>query len=80
LAWAQAVTGGPLSAWPDLLPTLAAVIALKARLLLPQPDADDPEPDGGWDEPLDDVLGGVEALAELDALVGFLAARRRERE
>ncbi|GAA5435114.1 segregation/condensation protein A [Deinococcus aquaticus] len=80
LAWAQAVTGGPLSASPDLLPTLAAVIALKARLLLPQPEPDDPEPGGEWDESLDDVLGGVEALAELDALVGFLAARRRERE
>ncbi|WP_291430004.1 segregation/condensation protein A, partial [Deinococcus sp.] len=84
LAWAQAVTGGPLSAWPDLLPTLAAVIALKARLLLPQPEPDDPEPGGEWDEPPGDtlggVLGGVEALAELDALVGFLAARRRERE
>ncbi|GGS20879.1 segregation/condensation protein A [Deinococcus knuensis] len=81
LAWAQAVTGGPPEgAHPDLLPTLAAVIALKARLLLPQPEPDDPEPDGDWDEPLDDVLEGVEALAELDALVSFLAARRRERE
>ncbi|GGB50145.1 segregation and condensation protein A [Deinococcus soli (ex Cha et al. 2016)] len=81
LAWAQAVTGGPLEgAHPDLLPTLAAVIALKARLLLPQPEPDEPEAGGDWYDPLDDVLDGVEALAELGALVDFLAARRRERE
>ncbi|GAA5448606.1 hypothetical protein Ddep01_02371 [Deinococcus depolymerans] len=81
LTWAQAMTGGPLEgAHPDLLPTLAAVIALKARLLLPQPEPDGSDEGGEWFEPLDDVLGGVEALAELDALVGFLAARRRERE
>ncbi|MFC6660552.1 hypothetical protein [Deinococcus multiflagellatus] len=41
LAWAGQVTGagptGLADAHPDLLPTLAAVIALKARLLLPPP-------------------------------------------
>ncbi|MBZ9751489.1 segregation/condensation protein A [Deinococcus sp. HMF7604] len=81
LAWAQAVTGGTglADAHPDLLPGLAGVIALKARLLLPQPEPDLP-PDSEWDEVPDDVLEGVEALAELDVLVGFLAARRRERE
>jgi segregation and condensation protein A len=64
-------------AHPDLLPTLATVIALKARLLLPAPE---PEPDDAPDDGLEGLLEGVEALAELDALVGFLAARRRERE
>ncbi|WP_396115319.1 segregation/condensation protein A [Deinococcus multiflagellatus] len=85
LAWAGQVTGagptGLADAHPDLLPTLAAVIALKARLLLPPPEDDDLPPDPAFDEaPEDEVLQGVEALAELDALVGFLAARRRERE
>ncbi|GGK12396.1 segregation/condensation protein A [Deinococcus malanensis] len=86
LAWVQEVTGqNPASfaeTHPDLLPTLANVIALKARLLLPQPEPDpdnDPFEDAP-DDPLDDLLQGVEALAQLDALVGFLAVRRRERE
>lgn len=83
LAWVQGVTGERVSALadasPDLLPALAAVIALKARLLLPRPEPV-PAPDD-WDDPdpLDDVLGGVEALAELDTLVAFLAARREQR-
>ncbi|ACO45566.1 ScpA family protein [Deinococcus deserti] len=86
LAWVQEVTGqNPASfaeTHPDLLPTLANVIALKARLLLPQPEADPADDPFGdtLDDPLDDLLQGVEALAQLDALVGFLAARRRERE
>ncbi|UBV43229.1 segregation/condensation protein A [Deinococcus taeanensis] len=81
LRWAQAFTGaGAAQAHPDLLPTLAAVIALKARLLLPQPEEDEALADADFGDPLDDVLQGVEALAELDALVGFLSARRRERE
>lgn len=81
LAWVQAVTGAPAAfaeLHPELLPTLAGVIALKARLLLPQPgphDAADLP-----DDPLDDLLEGVEALAELGALVSFLAARRQARE
>ncbi|PTA67867.1 segregation and condensation protein A [Deinococcus arcticus] len=84
LAWAGRVTGeGPAAladAHPELLPTLAAVIALKARLLLP-PEEDDLPPEADVDEPpADEVLRGVEALAQLDTLVGFLAARRRERE
>ena len=79
LAWAT-VQSGSLEAHPEALPALANVIALKARLLLPQPEPD-PLPEGDWDaEFLDEVVEGVEALAELDALVGFLAARRRERE
>ncbi|MFC4639724.1 segregation and condensation protein A [Deinococcus hohokamensis] len=83
LAWAQAVTGAPAAfaeLHPELLPTLAGVIALKARLMLPQPEADDEPEAHDVDGPLDELLEGVEALAELDALVGFLAARRRERE
>ncbi|MDB5045458.1 MAG: segregation and condensation protein [Deinococcus sp.] len=64
---------------PDLLPTLAGVIALKARLLLPPIQTEEAD-DSGPDELLDEMVEGVEALAELDALVGFLAARRRERE
>lgn len=80
LVWVQRLTGGSFAeAHPDLLPTLATVIALKARLLLPQPE---PEawPEDAPDELLEELLEGVEALAELDALVGFLMARRRERE
>ncbi len=80
LAWVQQLTGGSFAeAHPDLLPTLATVIALKARLLLPQPE---PEawPEDAPDELLEELLEGVEALAELDTLVGFLMARRRERE
>ncbi|MBI0445238.1 MULTISPECIES: ScpA family protein [unclassified Deinococcus] len=77
LSWAQSQG---VEGHPEALPTLANVIALKARLLLPQPEPD-PVPEGEWDpDPLDDLVEGVEALAELDALVGFLAARRRERE
>ncbi|MFC3719289.1 segregation/condensation protein A [Deinococcus metalli] len=77
LAWAQGVSG-PDGAHTELLPALAGVIALKARLLLPPPEPDDlpPEPD----ELLEELVEGVEALAELDALVSFLASRRRERE
>lgn len=77
LGWARAQG---IEGHPEALPALAGVIALKARLLLPAPDPD-PSPEGEWDtDPLDDLMEGVEALAELDALVGFLAARRRERE
>ncbi|CAM3606604.1 segregation and condensation protein A [Deinococcus frigens] len=80
LAWVQELTGGSFAqAHPDLLPTLATVIALKARLLLPQPEPEAWHEDAP-DEALEDLLEGVEALAELDTLVGFLMARRRERE
>lgn len=82
LAWVQSMTAGPehfAGAHPDLLPTLAGVIALKARLLLPRPDPEPDHPDAP-EELLDEVVQGVEALAELDALVQFLAQRRHERE
>lgn len=82
LAWVQQVTGESAAVFadhhPDLLPTLANVIALKARLLLPQPEPED-VPDDFVDELLEEVVEGVEALAELDSLVAFLAARREER-
>ncbi|ADV66992.1 hypothetical protein [Deinococcus maricopensis] len=80
LAWASAWQAAHPEAHADLLPTLAQVIALKARLLLPQPEPDAPADDWADDDPLDDVTAGVEALADLEALVQFLAARRRERE
>ncbi|BDP42541.1 segregation/condensation protein A [Deinococcus aetherius] len=83
LAWVAALTGGDGTAFaeahPEVLPALANVIALKARLLLPQPGPEEVDPEFS-DDPLEDVIEGVEALAELDTLVGFLAARRRERE
>lgn len=82
LAWVQDVTGERAAAFadhhPDLLPTLANVIALKAHLLLPQPEPEDAG-DDFVDELLEEVVEGVEALAELDSLVAFLAARREER-
>lgn len=82
LSWAQQITGQSAAAFadahPDLLPSLAGVIALKARLLLPQPEPDE-FPSDDLDDPLGDILEGVEALAELDSLVAFLAARREER-
>lgn len=83
LAWVAVLTGRDGTAFaeahPEVLPALANVIALKARLLLPQPEVEEVDPEFAED-PLDGVIEGVEALAELDALVGFLAARRRERE
>ncbi|MFC4427655.1 segregation and condensation protein A [Deinococcus navajonensis] len=82
LAWVQDVAGAPAAfaeVHPELLPTLASVIALKARLMLPQPEGPEAT-DESLDEPLDDLLEGIEALAELDALVSFLAARRQARE
>lgn len=66
-------------AHPDLLPALANVIALKARLLLPKPLEEDSVEEQETD-PLTDLIESVEALAELDHLVAFLAARRQERQ
>lgn len=59
----------------EALPLLASVIALKARLLLPAPPLvgeSDPED-------LEEVIAGVEALAELERLVQFLSRKRAER-
>lgn len=71
--------GGWAQTAPELLPALAGVIALKARLLLPAPPPTPGEEAEDWEEG-EDVLEGVEALAELSTLVQFLSQRRRERE
>jgi segregation and condensation protein A len=63
----------------EALPQLAAVIELKARLLLPRPPRVHEVADDDYDEPLDDVLAGVEALAQLEGAIEFLRERRRER-
>jgi len=62
----------------ELLPPLATVIALKARLLIPQPDVPEALPED--DDFIEEFAQSVDALAELDVLVSFLSARRRERE
>ncbi|GGQ93941.1 segregation/condensation protein A [Deinococcus ruber] len=81
LAWAGHFAQAHPQAHAELLPALAGVIALKAKLLLPQPEPEAlPEE---WDsEPFaeDAVLEGVQALAELEDLVRLLSQRRRERE
>lgn len=87
LAHVRQVTGP--DAPPELLPALAAVIALKARLLLPRaPDLSaDPAPgsadeEGPEDWPVDwaeQLAGEVETLANLDGLVAALARRREAR-
>jgi segregation and condensation protein A len=61
----------------EALPQLSGVIELKARLLLPKPpkaasleDTDEP------DAALEDVLSGVEALAQLEGAIQFLKEKR----
>ncbi len=59
----------------EALPHLSGVIELKARLLLPkapklEDDSDDP------DSSLEDVLEGVQALAQLEGAIGFLKLQR----
>ncbi len=59
----------------EALPHLSGVIELKARLLLPKPpkledDSDDP------DSTLEDVLEGVQALAQLEGAISFLKLQR----
>jgi segregation and condensation protein A len=60
----------------EALPQLSGVIELKARLLLPKPpkpvSSEDDEPDAA----LEDVLGGVEALAQLEGAIQFLKEKR----
>ena len=80
LHWAGQFAALHPETYAELLPVLAGVIALKARLLLPrlepeaasEDEADWPE-DGG-------VLEGVQALAELDQLVQMLSQRRQARQ
>lgn len=81
LAWAGAFAALHPETYAELLPVLAGVIALKARLLLPRPEPDDTGDDDDWPEHLDDpVLEGVQALAELDQLVQLLSSRREARQ
>lgn len=89
LTWLRehpALSGGPLPS--EALPALAAVIALKARLLLPaQTATKDSDLASDWaedwpeslDDPSEDTLEGLEALAELGRAVQFLSQRRAER-
>jgi segregation and condensation protein A len=64
----------------EALPQLSSVIELKARLLLPKPPkAALEEGDDGADAALEDVLSGVEALAQLEGAIQFLKDRRLER-
>lgn len=63
---------------PELLPPLGSVIALKARLLLPIPTPDSAV-DTDWEEYLEEIESGIEALAELDTWVAFLNGRREAR-
>lgn len=79
LGWAGRFAREHPGTHAELLPALAGVIALKARLLLPAPEPEDDDPellpeDGG------ELLGGVQALAELEELVRLLSRRRQERE
>lgn len=86
LAWAEQITGQQpaklANTHPDLLPSLAAVIALKAKLLLPVPEETDSYPDeDDWEySEGDPTTTGVEMLAELESLVSFLAERRKTRQ
>nr|WP_084473875.1 ScpA family protein [Deinococcus pimensis] len=80
LARAGALREARVEASADLLPPLAAVIALKARLLLPRVEPEDTPDDGDGDDFVEEIASGVDALAELDVLVGFLARRRQERQ
>ncbi len=80
LAWAGQFAAQHPDTYAELLPGLAGVIALKARLLLPAP-----EPEPADDEPFDDwtggdVLEGVQALEQLDLLVQLLSQRRQARQ
>ncbi|WP_425147951.1 segregation/condensation protein A [Deinococcus sp.] len=80
LAWAGRFAALHPQSHAELLPALAGVIALKARLLLPQPEVAAPPDDWEDDASEDPLLAGVQALAELDELVRMLAQRRRGRE
>ena len=81
LAWAGRFAALHPETYAELLPVLAGVIALKARLLLPQPEPEDDGEGDDWPEDHGDlVLEGVQALAELDQLVQLLFQRRQARQ
>lgn len=62
----------------EALPHLSGVIELKARLLLPKPPKQE-EDDSEFDSTLEDVLEGVQALAQLEGAIGFLREQRAAR-
>jgi segregation and condensation protein A len=70
---------GSLDLASEALPHLAGVIELKARLLLPRPIKTHHEDPDDIDNSLEDVLSGVEALAQLEGAISFLRDRRKER-
>ncbi|PYE52900.1 segregation and condensation protein A [Deinococcus yavapaiensis] len=79
LARVEALRAAQPDAACEVLPLLAGVIALKAKLLLPPAPTPEDFDDEGEGDFSNDVTSGVETLADLDALVSFLQARRVER-
>ena len=79
LHWAGQFAALHPETYAELLPVLAGVIALKARLLLPRPEAVPDDTDEDWPED-GGMLEGVQALAELDQLVQMLSQRRQARQ
>jgi segregation and condensation protein A len=64
----------------EALPHLSSVIELKARLLLPKPPRAKIEEDSeSIDATLEEVLSGVQALAQLEGAIGFLKEKRLSR-
>ena len=64
----------------EALPHLSGVIEVKARLLLPKPPRLLPDDDGTeTDSTLEDVLEGVQALAQLEGAISFLKEQRLAR-
>ena len=59
----------------EALPHLSGVIELKARLLLPKPSKLEDDSDD-LDSSLEDVLEGVQALAQLEGAISFLKLQR----
>ena len=79
LHWAGQFAALHPETYVELLPVLGSVIALKARLLLPRPEAVPEDADDDWPED-GGVLEGVQALVELDQLVQLLSQRRQARQ
>lgn len=63
----------------EALPHLSGVIELKARLLLPKPPRVFEEDADELDSSLEDVLEGVNALAQLEGAISFLKGQRAAR-
>ena len=85
LAWAGRFAALHPETYAEVLPSLAGVIALKAKLLLPAPEAEGPQGEEGedWAESRtleSGVLEGVQALEQLGLLVQMLAERRQARQ